>query len=126
MEERFQSSMQNVTVSIKSATIEEDKSRAYIMLVHNADTGNLAFECEVDNSMNGQFYTQTLSFVWLLNRLSGGGVECDAHEGHIDPYTQLCLSVEFLNAEDFVRFRNQYSVCLQTCMSSTIKLQWAI
>lgn len=109
--ERFRTIVPNVTVTINSATVKEDKSRAYMMIVYREDTADRVFECEVDNAMNGQFYTQTLSLVWIINH--GPADEVDGEQdGPTDPGNQLCLSIKVRSAEDFVRFRNQYSVCL--------------
>lgn len=110
--ERFRTIIQSVVVTINSAVVKEDNSRAYMMMVYREDNGGLVFESEVDNSMNGQFYTHTLSLVWIINRDPEAEDQPDAQSTEIDPEKQLCLSIQVRNAEDFVRFRNQYSVCL--------------
>jgi len=108
---RFQTIAPEVIVTINSAVVKEDNSRAYMMMVYKQDTGNRLMESEVNNAMNGQFYTSTLSIVWVLN-LDPNVDEDAVARGEIDPESQMCLSVKLKDAEDFVRLRNQYSVCL--------------
>lgn len=97
----FEMMFASVTITLNSAVVREDHSRAYLLIVYKPESRDRVLECEVDNSMNAQFYAQSLSFVWVLN---------------VDPGSEdsesLCLSVKFEDAEEFVMFRNQFSVCL--------------
>lgn len=106
----FQSIASEVVVTINSAIVKEDNSRAYMMMVYQQDTGNRIMECEINNDMNGQFYTASLSIVWILNLDPDASNQSNPRE--IDPQSQICFSIKVENAEDYVRLRNQYSVCL--------------
>lgn len=108
---RFVVMAPNVVVTVNAATVREDNSRAYVLMVFKQDSGDRIMECEVENNMNAQFYSQTLSLVWVLNTDPDADSEKLAR-GEIDPETQLCLSIKLQDAEEFVRFRNQFSVCL--------------
>lgn len=108
---RFQTMCPSVTLTLKSAIIKEDNSRAYLLILYTPETGDRILECELNNGMNAQFYTQTLSIVWVLNLDPDADPDALAR-GEVDPSSQLCLSAKFQEADDFVRFRNQFSVCL--------------
>lgn len=100
-----------VVLTINSALSKEDKSRSYLVLIFNRDSGSRIIENEVDNSMSAQFYAQTLSMVWLLT--TDPDADPDRVEvGEFDPGSQVCLSLKFSAAEDFVRMQNQFAVCL--------------
>lgn len=105
--EQFRTMVPEVVVTINSAIVKADNTRAYLLIVYRADSGVRMLETEISNDMNSQFYAQTLSVVWVLNLES----EVDAAESP-DPSAQICLSVKFYNVEDFVTVRNQYVVCL--------------
>ncbi|PXF47902.1 Vacuolar import and degradation protein 27 [Gracilariopsis chorda] len=105
--EQFRTMVPDVLLTINSAVVKEDNTRAYLLIVYRADSGVRMLETEISNDMNTQFYSQTMSVVWVLNLES----DADAAESS-DPSAQICLSVKFCNAEDFVTLRNQYTVCL--------------
>ncbi|CAN8072348.1 unnamed protein product [Agarophyton chilense] len=105
--DQFRTMVPEVILTINSAVVKEDNSRAYLMIVHRADSGVRMLETEINNQMNAQFYSQTLSVVWVLQLDSeAGDVEA------LDPQSQICLSIKFNDVEDFVTTRNQFSVCL--------------
>lgn len=103
----FELVVPSVNVIIKSAVRKDDNTRAYVVDV-TLPNGEQFIECELDNTMNTQFFMHTLSVVWVLN-LNG---ESTKDTVEVDPETQLCFSVKMRNAESFVSFRNQFSVCL--------------
>lgn len=98
-----------VIATINSAVASEDNSRSYLLMVFQASDGARILEHEISNDMAPQFYTSTLSLVWLMK------MDPDADEpdsGEMDPENQLCLSIKFNSSEEFVQFRNQFTVCL--------------
>lgn len=110
-QELFVLMAKDVVATVNSAVSKEDKSRSYLVKIFNRDSGALMIENEVDNSMSAQFYAQTLSMVWLLS--TDPEADPDKIEvGEFDPGTQVCLSLKFSSADDFVRMQNQFAVCL--------------
>ena len=109
--DRFQTMAPDVTVTLNSAVVKQDNSKTFLMIVYKSDSGDRILECEIGNALNAQFYTQSLSIVWVLNLDPDADPDALAR-GEGDPATQLCLSAKFEEAEEYVRFRNQYSVCL--------------
>lgn len=108
--ETFMSVCPAVIATINSAVSKEDNSRAYVLMVFHQETGDVILEHEITNDMAPQFFTNTLSLVWLL-RTAEDEVPEQGKEG-LDPETQLCLSIKLNTAEEFVPFRNQFNVCL--------------
>lgn len=108
--EKFDLLAPRVVLTINSAVVKEDNTRAYLMSVYNQDNGRKLMETELNNSMTGQFFTETLSIVWILNL--DPDAEDDFKEGKVDPEKQVCLSVKIPDPQSFVRFRDQYAVCL--------------
>jgi hypothetical protein len=100
-----------VVVTINSAVAKEDQSRAYLVMIFNAETGNRIVENEVDNAMSASFYAATLSMVWVVNTDPDANL-AKLQEGEFDPNSQVCLSLKFAKADDFVRMQNQYAVAL--------------
>eukprot|EP00171_Calliarthron_tuberculosum_P012646 IDg12646t1 len=95
--------------TINSAVASEDNSRSYLLMVFQVSDGARILEHEISNDMAPQFYTNTLSLVWLMNTNLDAD---DADSDGLDPDNQLCLSIKFSSSEDFVQFRNQFTVCL--------------
>lgn len=104
----FETIAPKVLVSINSAVVKADSSRTYMMVVKTPE-GVVVMECELNNDLNGQFFSQTLSIVYVLNLDEDAD---DKSSEEVDPESQLCMSVKMHDADSFVRFRNQYSVCL--------------
>lgn len=100
-----------VTVTINSAVVKDDNSRAYLMLVYDTASGERIMESEISNALNAQFFSQSLSLVWLMS-LTPAEETTNPPDGEFDPETSMCLSIKLPEAEDFVKLRNQYSVCL--------------
>ncbi|KAI0562197.1 Vacuolar import/degradation protein Vid27 [Gracilaria domingensis] len=105
--DQFRTMVPEVVLTLNSAVVKEDNSRAYLMIVYRADSGVRMLETEINNQMNAQFYSQTMSVVWVL-RIDSEAGDSDSS----DPQSQICLSVKFNSVEDFVTTRNQFSVCL--------------
>ncbi len=111
--ETFMPVCSTIIATINSAVTSEDNSRAYLLMVFHLDTGERILEHEINSDMAPQFYTNTLSLVWILRTDSDAEPENDAQgQQELDPESQLCLSIKFNSAEDFVPFRNQFNVCL--------------
>lgn len=108
--EKFDLLAPKIILTINSAVVKEDNTRGYLMSVYSQDDGKKLMETELSNSMTGQFFTETLSVVWILNL--DPDAEPDFEEGKLDPEKQVCLSVKIPNPVAFVRFREQYAVCL--------------
>lgn len=98
-------------ITINSAVVKDDNTRAFLMCVYAQEDGRKIMESELDNTMTGKFYTETTSVVWLLNL--DDSAEPSTHGEKVpDPDKCICLSVKIDNQKDFERFREQYSVCL--------------
>lgn len=108
--EKFDLLAPKIILTINSAVVKEDNTRAYLMAVYNQDGCKKLMETELNNSMTGQFFTETLSVVWILNL--DPDAEPEFEEGKLDPEKQVCLSVKIPDPVAFVRFREQYAVCL--------------
>lgn len=109
--EKFVTMAPNVLLSLNSAIVKQDNSRAYLMIIYKPDSGDRILECEVGNALNAQFYSQSLSVVWVLNLDPDADPDALAR-GEVDPDMSMCLSLKFGEVDDFMRLRNQYGVCL--------------
>lgn len=99
-----------VIVTINSAVVKEDNSRAYLMVVYHPQTGSLVIEVEISHSISSQFFTSERRLVWFTSLDPDVDVS-DAFEKN-DPSLLLAMALKFEDDEEFVRFRNQYSLCL--------------
>lgn len=102
-EEKFVMLADQVLVAVHAAVVKEDGDRAYLMTITERQTGRQIMESEIDNTLTGCFYTESLSVVWVI----GLGEDDGAEDG-----TQVCLSVKISDSESFFKFREQYSMCL--------------
>lgn len=108
--DRFVSMMPEVIITINSAVVKEDNSRAYLMIIYHPQSGERVMEFEISNSLNSQFFSETLSLVWFMSQDPETDVTETLESGDVS--TLLALSIKLTEAEDFVRFRNQFAVCL--------------
>lgn len=100
--EIFEMLSKGVTVTLNSAKVTEDGSRAYLVMIFDGKGKNI-FQQEIDDDMGAEFVSSELSMIWIMTT---------PDDDVIDPKDRVCLSVKFENPPAFVRFRNQYSVCL--------------
>lgn len=99
-----------VIVTINSAVVKEDNSRAYLMVVYHPQTGNLVIEVEISQNISSQFFSGERRLVWFTSLDPDIDVS-QALESN-DTTNLLAMALEFNEEEGFVQFRNQYSLCL--------------
>lgn len=104
--ESFVPKLQDAVVTISSATVKDDNSRMYLLILYHPQTGERIMEYEISNAMNAQFFATKRSLVWFIRP------DEDDEAGREDPNALLTLSIVMKDAEDFVNFRNQFTVCL--------------
>lgn len=116
-ENRFESLFPDVIVTINSAVVKHDSSRAYLMTIYHPQTGEHIMEVELSNALNAQFFTETLSLVWFMSNRSEENSEADGdseagEDEEPDPSAFIGLSIKVDKPDEFVRFRNQFAVCV--------------
>lgn len=102
----------SVIATINSAIIDEDTGkRVYVMALYLPSSGELIFEVEINNSLNSQFFTTLLRFVWFMAKDGDVDVE-EVLLGNGDISTVAAFAIRLESDSSFVEFRNQFSLCL--------------
>lgn len=111
-EDRFDSIFTDVVVTISSAVVKDDDSRVYLMIIYHPQSGEHIMEVEISNALNSQFFSETLSLVWFMSSASPVDETQQSEQSELDPSQYLGLSIKMQEADEFVRFRNQFAVCV--------------
>lgn len=117
LEGEFEILFPSVIVTIRSATIREDQLRGYVMSIYHPQSGTHIIEFEISNALNVQFFTETSRLIWTAytddDDKKDDGDDGDDVDGDANSDKNLiCLSLHFEDPNEFVRFRNQFSVCM--------------